>query len=1044
MANGVEYYTFGNSDFVYDMLSAVAMMMGGNSGYESLVRATMLLAFMGLLVYGVFKQSMMPVTSWFFAAMLAWYGLFIPKVNVIIVDESNPTYTRVVSNMPLGLAYMGNFTSSIGRWFTQKTEAVFSPIAESRYSETGMVFGTYAYTNLRSLTMIDDDPGLQTDWTQFLENCTRYDTTMYAKASGFTVDEALKSPDLLTLLGKTNVVLPTNVSGTTMYCNEAYANLFGRTKSLTQNTIVKRYAKILNSSIGTQGQSSAAIEAKRLTQAGVAFNDIFNGVRASALETVEQQVMINMVNFASVQGPQITNDLEKMQTAIAASTAQAQMIASENTAFLMASKYLPIIHNVLEGLIIALFPLVLVVMVLAGIDSFSVVVGYMSMLMSIKLWPGLFAIINGIASTKFIYGATAQASSSGLTLSNADTLFSMAHSSQAFAGGMALLVPVIAHFIVSKMKGGLGWASSLAQGVKGTAEKSGAGMGTGDFSVGNGSWNNANANKNDTSWKHTSPNMAVQQTAGNATTSQLTKGGSLGQNGEIVGGTVGPQYFNQTGNNIGIGASSSLTRAMGLSKSAENSEKSAQTATATAEQSYTAGMSDLTSWTGTNASSLTSSKGGGNTLSATNSKAVDSAVRNTEKASQGLSTAEKSAVTSSVFEAGQLTANAGLTGVSAQASLAVGQKLEASHGSEARKAFDQAVDTMNSEGVKFDKGLTDQIMSSKAFQTSYSGGDSYAKGAVANFSSSETAKQSASQSLEQAKSFRAQASDEYGRAFRLDNDNNALKGEAVTQLQQEGAVNVSDGISAKESSKIGDRMAQLMSQSDGGFGSTGGAGTVFDPNGKGGVPGVEGLQERLSNGGLGADTGEAVQAFGESAAKQVNGTGQKNAALVQGSAGELGKTGFRTNLTDKVNNESAKTEEGIKERTGEIDSKAQEITKSGQQIQGSTVAGQGAIANDPGFVAGTVAANVGSKAVGATLGGGPVAGVLAGGYAANDSVNFQKGFGDKMEIPGGDKTQDPKSQASLVDGDPPGEQNNKIPEPRRTVRVPIGQGRGQR
>lgn len=812
MANGVEYYTFGNSDFVYDMLSAVAMMMGGNSGYESLVRATMLLAFMGLLVYGVFKQSMMPVTSWFFASMLAWYGLFIPKVNVIIVDESNPTYTRVVSNMPLGLAYMGNFTSSIGRWFTQKTEAVFSPIAESRYSETGMVFGTYAYTNLRSLTMIDDDPGLQTDWTQFLENCTRYDTTMYAKASGFTVDEALKSPDLLTLLGKTNVVLPTNVSGTTMYCNEAYANLFGRTKSLTQNTIVKRYAKVLNSSIGTQGQSSAAIEAKRLTQAGVAFNDIFNGVRASALETVEQQVMINMVNFASVQGPQITNDLEKMQTAIAASTAQAQMIASENTAFLMASKYLPIIHNVLEGLIIALFPLVLVVMVLAGIDSFSVVVGYMSMLMSIKLWPGLFAIINGIASTKFIYGATAQASSSGLTLSNADTLFSMAHSSQAFAGGMALLVPVIAHFIVSKMKGGLGWAASLAQGVKGTAEKSGAGMGTGDFSVGNASWNTARGNKFDSSFSHTDPNMAVQQTAGMTKTSTLAPGGSLdSKTGATVGGTVGDSIFQANQNSLPVGMKGDTTRAQQLSNEASAAQTKGNQWAAEASKQTASGTQQLASLMANNSDISSSSDAWTSGMSASDKASWQKLESIANKATEGMSRDDATSIKNEVYANASLGGSFG-NGVSVGAE--AGTRNTTGHNSTSKATAAKIVESAKQQGVSFSQDFAKNLTQSQGFQQALASGDTYAQGASASFSKAQQATQSARQSYAEEQRLSSAARDSLASSFGATNNYEQFLGKAATQLQNEGKIQgtPNGGFNDEDNNKIIQRAVGLASQ----------------------------------------------------------------------------------------------------------------------------------------------------------------------------------------------------------------------------------------
>jgi conjugal transfer mating pair stabilization protein TraG len=101
-------------------------------------------AFAGLFTPGRFHGW-----SWLIGFMLLYYGLFLPKADVVIVDKLGSQSPVVVGNVPIGVAFFGHYTSKVGDVMTRFFETAFQVIpapnaqlpSELAYQKNGVLFG---------------------------------------------------------------------------------------------------------------------------------------------------------------------------------------------------------------------------------------------------------------------------------------------------------------------------------------------------------------------------------------------------------------------------------------------------------------------------------------------------------------------------------------------------------------------------------------------------------------------------------------------------------------------------------------------------------------------------------------------------------------------------------------------------------------------------------------------------------------------------------------------------------------------------------------
>ena len=407
-----EIYAYGNNDSLYGIFNAIAAIMGANSYLQAIA----MVAFCGFVTAGIayaFMPHKLIGWQWLASVLLVYSILFVPKVTVGIVDKLGTQPVQVVSNVPFGVAFFGNLTSTIGNTLTEVFETAFQTLpgpaqqsADLTYQRHGVMFGNTLIKRTRQIVF--DDPNFRTDLVNFIHNCTMFDL-----ADG-TIDPAAfsKAPvgagDLWSLMATPN---PARFSSITTGgvsdiepCPAVYANLNARLPAIT-NLSVQKLAALLNPDLPlaqavteVSNQASQAYLRASLGGAGIAVADI-----------VRQNGLINAINDTSDIIGQKINDPGSLILGLG----RAQATAQTNAAWLnfgkMAEDALPLIRNAIEAIIYALFPLVILLLLLTyGLGTMRALQSYLLTLVWIQLWPPVYAILNymaSIASAKHIAAA---------------------------------------------------------------------------------------------------------------------------------------------------------------------------------------------------------------------------------------------------------------------------------------------------------------------------------------------------------------------------------------------------------------------------------------------------------------------------------------------------------------------------------------------------------------------------------------------------------------------------------------------------------------
>src|SRR5690606_7217057 len=204
------------------------------------------------------------------------------------------------------------------------------------------------------------------------------------------------------------------------------------------------------------GAAAAAVIANQIQQAYIK-NNIADAATTAA-DLIRQSAMLNAINDTSTIVGQKVNDPAAMVLAVG----RAQAVAQQNAAWInngkVAEQALPVFRNVIEALTYALFPLmVLLLLLTSGRDTMLAFKGYAAILIWIQLWPPLFAVLNYMASIYAAYDLAAASDigsgTKALSLRTASTIYSGAISGEAVVGYLAISIPVIAWAALKKMEG---------------------------------------------------------------------------------------------------------------------------------------------------------------------------------------------------------------------------------------------------------------------------------------------------------------------------------------------------------------------------------------------------------------------------------------------------------------------------------------------------------------------------------------------------------------------------------------------------------------
>lgn len=507
-------YTMWNGQNVTLMLQAVAATFSDNS-FTGLLRTASLLAFFAVIIGVAARGRMDGLWQWFLGFMvMVTLGVTV-KTNVNVIDYRF-NYAQQVQDVPFVLAIGYGEISHFGYWMTQKYETSFTPPGSSTFEQYGMVFGAQVAATMASLKA--SDPIVNDNIISITQTCLAPEFIQNPLSIATVVKSTDLANDVPQILNPGRLADVTDVNGNTdvMPCDVAWQTAMQQYDSSSASLYNYAVAKMLpgQTTIGRLQNNPSVVTALASNIPTVADQLLINSSQTTA-GMIKQAALANAIRMA---GSKLQTNVAAINEQLAGAMATS---ASDNTYAVMstlAANVLPALHNVIELIVIGVFPLVIVMAFVAG----PMILGVMRMWLTaagwIQFWGPLYALVNGIMSSQSnipsIVSAINGNGNPGMSMQNMGTVFGQAMSEQQLASMICLSVPLLSYALV---KGGEMVMTSLASGVispaQSAAQRAGDEVGHGNISMGTASWGNVNTNNTNSNSMRTSASVDTGTTS---------------------------------------------------------------------------------------------------------------------------------------------------------------------------------------------------------------------------------------------------------------------------------------------------------------------------------------------------------------------------------------------------------------------------------------------------------------------------------------------------------------------------------------------------
>lgn len=653
----MDYYAYWNGGQIRDLFEALVSICSGSS-YEGLLKTAVLAGFLVTLTGALLKWQGLASKVYLFAAVLFYSVMLVPKVDVAIHDERSAD-VYVVSNVPFGVGFFASATSKIGHFLTESFETAFSLPDAERFSKFGLVYPQRALNSLLAAGPVTPEGRALTD--RVIADCIGPELLDHSDKAA----ELSHSGDIWATISADGWINPARSSvssdGTVQRCDQALQNLEQHLNTVELDFLSKRLGTVLV----PERIDPADVIRRTLPQSEA----LLLGVSRSLEQSLKHSVMLTalprgMASIAAQAGA-------PLDLAAKYSASQANLTSEINyrTLARLAEHSLPKIRNCVEFIVIAAFPLMLLLMVAAGSAAGAVFRSFFVLLIWFQLWAPLLSVANYLMISVDANPMNRIATEfGGSTLLAAGIIREAGATSQAIAGSIMLLIPLIAFALakgsdmafVSMATGLMAPAQGASSGA--SAQAAAGNFNAGNISMGNTSMNSASANKSDLSSSWSDPYASKSQTAYGSVTRDET--------GTVTG-------MARTSIDLGVSSSGALTH----SRTTGTASSSATTLTASESQAL----------------SLSSAATSSNTVSREFARAMSQGL--SERLSAGQSTAGSSSSSYSKSTGESSTVSRGLSN-SENLSFTSGAKLQAG-GGEAQFSTDAA-----KEAAKDAKGVS--------------------------------------------------------------------------------------------------------------------------------------------------------------------------------------------------------------------------------------------------------------------------------------------------------------------------------------------------
>ena len=507
------FYAYWNGNQIRDLFEGLVSVTNG-SGFVQLAAFLVVTGMVACLLIGAVKGEGRSVISYFACAVLFWFVAIVPKATVVIEDVRSQTVYNV-DNVPLSMAFFASASSRIGHWLTQAYETAFIPADVAKYSSFGAVYPQRVMEVLQRTGPVTVQ--VRETLQAVLKTCVLPEVVL----DGRKADEAMASSDLWTLIKGDGWVNPARLAvmpdGSVLKCPAAVAEL----EQVLVNVEIPALKRWVHVKLDPQAVNPSTSIAASITQT----ESLLLGISRSAESSLKHSLLLTALpkvmsgHAVTVAGP----------AAMASTLARAQgNLAGEinyRTMAKMAEDALPKIRNALEFVVIAMFPVVALIALVSGSGMAGVVRSYVTLLLTVQLWPALSSVVNYLVIAHDLHPFTLLAQNFGGSSLQAATLIrETGASSQAIAGALLCAVPVISYALVragdmavGQLVGGLTQPAQSAATSQGAAIAAGN-ISQGNVSVSNVSSNNVSSNKADASIRSVDTGMAVTQSGYGAVT----------------------------------------------------------------------------------------------------------------------------------------------------------------------------------------------------------------------------------------------------------------------------------------------------------------------------------------------------------------------------------------------------------------------------------------------------------------------------------------------------------------------------------------------
>ena len=493
----LEIYTIAGGEWLRGTFNAIAAFMGTET-WTTIERMAILFSVLIVAVNWVKKHNVMDLLGWCFALVFVSLLVLI-RTPIQIIDNSDVTRVYQVDNVPVGLALPASLTTRIGNALVQTYELIFAQPDSVTYSKTGMLFGASLVS--QSTDFLSQNPEITTLFSDYVQNCVMGDIFLNHK---YSFEELMNSSDPYTLIFSNpsplrGVFDQNNVFHT---CAEASVELKNKL-ALDTNTGGRTWHYYARQLFG--GKPNPDLLFSQLIGDSYGY---FYASGQNASQIVRQNVTLNALRGGIMSYAARSGDTSSLLNIATTTSLEKQRLAHASVGQ-VALRSLPIMQTVLMGILIGLFP----IMVLAGMFNavtMPMIKGYVFTFMWLQTWPLLYAVLNN-AMTYY-----AKQNGVPVMLSELSRVQVKYSDIATTAGYISMMIP----FLSWKMVMGLGQAFSSISSSLGSASLSSTSASSSSVVDGNYSYGNMQTeNVNGYSWNTNSSTSFGQLT------NQLANGG---------------------------------------------------------------------------------------------------------------------------------------------------------------------------------------------------------------------------------------------------------------------------------------------------------------------------------------------------------------------------------------------------------------------------------------------------------------------------------------------------------------------------------------